>query len=140
MGRRRARHHDERIYEATPMYAESPERTLQEPDPERSRGFDEYDTLTDAMELIVQSTSRLESLLSEIASRFRRVVEFERCALALPDDDRRVYRVLTLFDARRVLIRAGERTVALDKGVAGRIFRAGKRDPIVETGGLPDPM
>jgi PAS domain S-box-containing protein len=125
---------------STPSDVALPERAQVEPDAEHAGALDAYDTLTEAMELIAQRTSDVEGLLREIAARFRRVLDFECCALALPDDAQRTYRVLTLLETRASVSRAGEWAVPFEVGAAGRIFGDGERGPIVDTSGAPDPM
>jgi hypothetical protein len=112
---------------AEPHQATGPLRELEE-----DGTFDEYDTLADAIELIVVGELDPESLLREIVRRFQRVLELDLCALARPSSDRRTYHVLPLLDARSDAPPAEERNVPFELGVAGRIFRSGQRRPGVE--------
>ena len=75
------------------------------------------------------------ALLRGMAARFRRALDFERCAVALVNDDGRSYCVVVLVESREGSALGGAAAVPLERGTAARVLRAGAEPLVIEVPG-----
>ncbi|NJN55974.1 MAG: hypothetical protein HC804_15225 [Anaerolineae bacterium] len=66
-----------------------------------------YGLLSEIVLLIAQSTS-LQRLLTGVVNKVKWVLDFERCTLALVNEDGQTYRLETLLETRRPVAKVNE--------------------------------
>lgn len=80
-----------------------------------------YGLLSEIVLLIAQSTS-LQRLLTGVVNKVKWVLDFERCTLALINEDGQTYRLETLLETRRQVEKVRETAVPLDHGLPGLVM------------------
>ena len=75
--------------------------------------------------LLIAQTADLQRLLTGAINKLKWVMDFERCTLALLNNDAETYQMQTLLETRRKVPRVTEETVALTQGIAGDVIRSG---------------
>ncbi len=80
-----------------------------------------YGLLSEIVLLIAQSTS-LQRLLTGVVNKVKWVLDFERCTLALVNEDGQTYRLETLLETRRQVAKVNETAVPLDHGLPGLVM------------------
>ena len=78
--------------------------------------------------LLIAETTDLERLLNELVSQVRRLLDFDRCTLALINDDGETYRLQTLVERRDVARAAGRVNRAGDDVDRRRVGQRGTRN------------
>ncbi len=81
-----------------------------------------YALLSEVAALIARA-SDLQPLLDQLVEKVRGALDFDRCALALLNDDAQTYRLQTLFEARAGVPRVAEVAVPLAQGIPGAVIR-----------------
>ena len=91
--------------------------------------------------LLIAQTPDLDELLSGAVVKFKRVIDFERCSLALREGDDR-YQLRTLLDSRAKLSPLACPGIPLDHEIAGRVMQSGRMrvipDPAGQDAGPPE--
>jgi signal transduction histidine kinase/CheY-like chemotaxis protein len=72
--------------------------------------------------LLIAKTTDLQQLLKELIGKIKWVLDFERCTLALLNDDAQTYQLQTLLETRRAVARVTEAALPLSQGVAGAVM------------------
>ncbi|HRQ40170.1 MAG TPA: response regulator [Chloroflexota bacterium] len=80
-----------------------------------------YGLLSEIVLLIAQSTS-LQRLLTGVVNKVKWVLDFERCTLALVNEDGQTYRLETLLETRRQVEKVNETAVPLTVGLPGVVM------------------
>lgn len=73
--------------------------------------------------LLIAKTPELDRLLSGAIGKIKWVLDFERCTLALLDEDGESYALRTLLDSRRDASPVEEPSIPLDRGIPGLVMR-----------------
>ena len=81
-----------------------------------------YALLSEVVLLIAES-SDVERLLSGAIGKIKWVLDFERCTLALVNEDGQHYRLDTLLETRRDIDRVALESVPLDRGLPGDVIQ-----------------
>jgi len=76
--------------------------------------------------LLIAKTDDPEAMLKGVVSRLKWVISFNRCTLALVNDDGESYRLRTLFESRRNVAPIDVAAVPLDVGLPGEAIRRGQ--------------
>ncbi|MFT5180839.1 MAG: PAS domain-containing protein, partial [Alphaproteobacteria bacterium] len=84
-----------------------------------------YALLFDIVLLIAKSKS-LDDLLSQSVNKIKWVFDFDRCTLALSNEDDETYRLDTLLDTRRSAGKVTIDSVPLSNGLPGEVIRTGQ--------------
>ena len=74
--------------------------------------------------LLIAKTPDLEKLLSGAVNKLKWVIDFQRCSLALLDEDRASYRLQTLLETRRDVAPAPGEAVPMSSGIAGQVIES----------------
>jgi signal transduction histidine kinase/DNA-binding response OmpR family regulator len=74
--------------------------------------------------LLIAKSSDLNRLLSGAINKVKWVIDFERCTLALLNDDEATYRLQTLLEVRRDVAPVNEASVPLSRGIAGAVMQS----------------
>ncbi len=82
-----------------------------------------YGLLSEIVLLIAQSPS-LGRLLTGVVNKVKWVLDFERCTLALVNEERQSYRLETLLETRRQVAKVNETAVPLDHGLPGLVMHS----------------
>ncbi|MFQ5972177.1 MAG: PAS-domain containing protein, partial [Alphaproteobacteria bacterium] len=80
-----------------------------------------YALLSEVVLLIAQ-TSDLQRLLADAVNKLKWVLDFERCTLALRNDDGESYRLQTLLETRRKVAKVKEEKIPLSVGISGDVI------------------
>ena len=75
--------------------------------------------------LLIAKTPDLDRLLSGAINKLKWVMDFERCTLALANDDA-TYRVQILMESRRGFPKDAIDSVPLSEGIAGAVIQSGR--------------
>jgi signal transduction histidine kinase/CheY-like chemotaxis protein/HPt (histidine-containing phosphotransfer) domain-containing protein len=81
-----------------------------------------YGLLSEVVLLIAQ-TPDLDQLLKRLIGKLKWVLDFDRCTLALLDQDGQTYHLQTLFETRRDVPPASASSFALAQGIPGEVMR-----------------
>src|SRR5688572_25274515 len=73
--------------------------------------------------LLIASTPDFPTLLPRFVRQVKWVLDFDRCTLALKNDDAETYRYQTLLETRAVAAPASAEAVPLADGLCGAILR-----------------
>src|SRR5688500_9021809 len=73
--------------------------------------------------LLVARTPRLSRLLTQAINKLKWVIDFERCTLALLNEEGQSYRLQTLLETRRHVPPVKEENIPLAQGIAGEVIR-----------------
>src|SRR5215510_5179901 len=73
--------------------------------------------------LLIARTPDLNRLLTQAINKLKWVIDFERCTLALLNEDGQSYRLQTLLETRRHVPSVKEENVPLAQGIAGEVIR-----------------
>ena len=99
-----------------------------------------YGLLSEAL-LQIAETADLERLLTGAINKLKWVLDFQRCTLALIDDDGTSYSLRTLLETRRDVPRIDEPAIPLEKGIPGEVLRTKRMrlvgDLAAERGAVP---
>ena len=76
--------------------------------------------------LLIASSKSLDELLAHAINKIKWVFDFDRCTLALRNEDDETYHLDTLLDTRRGAEKVTIETVALSDGVPGEVIRTGQ--------------
>jgi signal transduction histidine kinase/DNA-binding response OmpR family regulator len=82
-----------------------------------------YGTLSEIV-LLTAKTADLQPLLGQLVNKVKWVLDFERCTLALIDDDEQHYRLQTLLETRREVATITVDDVPRDQGLAGAVMQS----------------
>ncbi|MEW5958343.1 MAG: GAF domain-containing protein, partial [Chloroflexota bacterium] len=74
--------------------------------------------------LLIAKTPDLNRLLTQAVNKLKWVIDFERCTLALLDDDGQTYRLQTLLETRRAAPRLTKDTIPVAHGLSGEVMRS----------------
>ena len=74
--------------------------------------------------LLIASSSDLESLLDDLVGKIKWVLEFDRCRLALADDNGAAYELRTLMDLTDSTSDPDERFVHITEGMCGAVIQS----------------
>lgn len=101
-----------------------------------------YALLSEAV-LLMAKTSELEPLLKAVIGKMKWVIEFQRCSLALVNENEKTYAIRVLLETRRGATKDGKPAVPLSEGICGDTI--GKRQVrvienyVATRGELPPP-
>ena len=99
-----------------------------------------YGLLSEAL-LLIAETPDLERLLSGATNKLKWVLDFERCTLALVNQDGVSYALRTLLETRRDVAKFEAPEVPLENGLAGEVIGTKRMrlisDLSAERNGLP---
>jgi signal transduction histidine kinase len=73
--------------------------------------------------LLIARTPDLNRLLAQAINKLKWVIDFERCTLALLNDNSQSYRLQTLLETRRNVSKVTAETVPLDHDLPGEVMR-----------------
>ncbi len=76
--------------------------------------------------LLIASSKSLEDLLAQSVNKIKWVFDFDRCTLALRNDDDETYRLETLLDTRRGAEKVTLDSLPLSDGLPGEVIRTGQ--------------
>ena len=76
--------------------------------------------------LLIAKSKNLDDLLSQSVNKIKWVFDFNRCTLALRNEDGETYRLETLLDTRRGADKVELESVPLSDGLAGEVLRTGQ--------------
>jgi signal transduction histidine kinase/DNA-binding response OmpR family regulator/HPt (histidine-containing phosphotransfer) domain-containing protein/PAS domain-containing protein len=96
-----------------------------------------YGMLSDIVLLIAQ-TADLQQLLGQLVGKVKWVLDFDRCTLALLDEDGQAYQLQTLFEARRGIPEPTQATFSLSQGVAGLVLQSQQMQLITDLASARD--
>ena len=77
-----------------------------------------YALLSEAV-LLIAKTSELEPLLNAVMGKMKWVIEFQRCSLALVNENENTYAIRVLLETRRGATKDGKPAVPLSEGICG---------------------
>ena len=93
--------------------------------------------------LLMFETPDLQHLLKQFVARIKRLLDFDRCTLAILDNNTQTYQLQTLFETRRGVPKITETTLPLAQGLPGAVLRSGQvrliTDLAVAQGGIALP-
>jgi PAS domain S-box-containing protein len=99
-----------------------------------------YGLLSEAI-LLIAETPDLERLLSGAINKLKWVLDFERCTLALINEDGASFALRTLLETRREVAKIDDPEVPLENGIPGEVMRTKRmrlvKDLAAERGDLP---
>ncbi len=99
-----------------------------------------YGLLSEAV-LLIAETPDLERLLTGAINKLKWVLDFQRCTLALINEDGASFALRTLLEARRDVAKVNEPEVPLENGIPGEVIRTKRMrlvsDLAAERDGLP---
>ncbi len=72
--------------------------------------------------LLIAKTPDLDRLLTQAINKLKWVIDFERCTLALLDDDGQTYHLQTLLETRRNVARLSKEGIPLAEGLVGEVM------------------
>ena len=81
-----------------------------------------YALLSEAI-LVIAETPDLELLLAGAINKLKWVLDFERCTLALINEDGASFALRTLLETRRNVAKTDDPAVPLEKGIPGEVIR-----------------
>jgi len=84
-----------------------------------------YATLSEVV-LLMSETPDLQHLLEQFVGRIKRLLDFDRCTLAILDNNTQTYQLQTLFETRRGVPKITETTLPLAQGLPGAVLRSGQ--------------
>jgi signal transduction histidine kinase len=87
-----------------------------------------YALLLETLQSIAQ-TPDLNALLRESIGKFKWLLDFDRCTLALLNADGQTYQLQTLLETRRDATPVNQNTVSLERGIVGQLIR--EREPFL---------
>ena len=87
--------------------------------------------------LLIAKTTDLSQLQKQLIGQVKWVLDFERCTLALLNDDRQTYRLQTLLETRRNMPHAEEAALALTQGISGTVMRSQQMRLISDSASVP---
>ncbi|MFQ5758005.1 MAG: GAF domain-containing protein, partial [Acidiferrobacterales bacterium] len=76
--------------------------------------------------LLIAKTPDLERLLSGAINKLKWVIDFERCTLALTNENGTTYRLRTLMETRRDFSKDPLESVPIEKGIPGTVIKSGR--------------
>jgi signal transduction histidine kinase/DNA-binding response OmpR family regulator/HPt (histidine-containing phosphotransfer) domain-containing protein len=65
----------------------------------------------------------LQPVLEECANNAASLLDFDRCTVAILNQDAQTYQLLTLYEIQRDIPKAGERAIPLGRGIYGSVIR-----------------
>ena len=95
-----------------------------------------YGLLSEVLLLIAQA-SDLNRLLTNVVNKVKWVLDFERCTLALLNDGGATYKLQTLLETRRQVVRAQVNTVPLEHDLPGLVMRRRQLELIQDAAATP---
>ena len=98
-----------------------------------------YELLSEVVELIAE-TSDLKKLLTGSIKKIRKVIDFERCTLALLNSDEETYQLQILLETRPNMPSVIEEKVPLAHGIPGEAIRRGQMLLIADLATSPREM
>jgi len=76
--------------------------------------------------LLIAKTNDSQQLLQQLIRKVKRVLDFDRCTLALLNPDGQTYQLQTLLETRRQVARVAEATLPLSQGLPGAVMASGQ--------------
>lgn len=102
-----------------------------------------YGALSEVV-LLIAKTDDLDQLLKQLINKVKWVLDFDRCTLALMNDDGATYHLQTLLETRRTAAQVNENAVPLERGMPGLVMRDRQvyliNDPPAHREEFPDPV
>jgi len=74
--------------------------------------------------LLTSKTADLQKLLTQLIGKMKWVIDFNRCTLALVNDDGETYSLQTLFETRSTVEQVTEDAIALEIGLSGAVMKS----------------
>lgn len=75
--------------------------------------------------LLISTTSEIKKLLKNSINKVKWVLDFERCTLALCNDDEKSYKIQTLLETRRSIKKFSHDIINEGQGIAGHVLKTG---------------
>ena len=74
--------------------------------------------------LLIAKTPDLDRLLTGAINKLKWVIDFERCTLALLDNDEAAYELRTLMETRRDVPKVAKQGVPISHGITGKVIQS----------------
>ena len=76
--------------------------------------------------LSLSEATGLKTLKADVIPKLKYIMDFNRCGLALLNEEKSSYRLLTLLETREEMPRTGKERIALDNGIYGKVILDGE--------------